>query len=116
MQSFFFRCEHLLVRNEQLRQQLEESHRTNVALTHDLQKLGSDWEHLRNEMEHKEDEWKEEEQVITNCFTYNFPLPANSALTCYFKRNIDFGTFLCVFFSSFLHRHLTITTVQSRIE
>lgn len=63
--SVFLRCEHLLVRNEQLRQQLEESHRTNLALTNDFHKLTIDWEHLRDEMAHKEDEWKEEEQV--NC-------------------------------------------------
>lgn len=59
----FHRCEHLLVRNEQLRQQLQESHRTNLSLTSDLHKLTIDWEHLRDEMSHKEDEWKEEEQV-----------------------------------------------------
>lgn len=71
LSSIHFRCEHLLVRNEQLRQQLEESHRTNVALTHDLQKLSVDWEHLRDEMVHKEDEWKEEEQVITSRAQFN---------------------------------------------
>lgn len=58
-----FRCEHLLARNEQLRLQLEESHRANFSLTNDLHKLTVDWEHLRDEMAHKEDEWKEEEQV-----------------------------------------------------
>lgn len=57
------RCEHLLARNEQLRQQLEESHRTNLALTTDLHKLTIDWEHMRDEIAQKEDEWKEEEQV-----------------------------------------------------
>lgn len=58
-----FRCEHLMVRNEQLRQQLEESHRTNAALTNDVHKLTDEWQHLRNEIVHKEDELKEEEQV-----------------------------------------------------
>lgn len=57
----------MLVRNEQLRQQLEESHRINSALTGDLHKLTVEWEHLRDEMVHKEDELKEEEQVMTTC-------------------------------------------------
>lgn len=52
-----------MVRNEQLRHQLEESHRTNLALTNDFHKLTIDWEHMRDEIAHKEDEWKEEEQV-----------------------------------------------------
>lgn len=49
--------------NNILRQQLEESHRTNEALTNDLQKLTTDWEHLRDDVIAKEDEWKEEELV-----------------------------------------------------
>lgn len=49
--------------NAALRQQLEESHKTNEALTSDLQKLTNDWEDLREEMIIKEDEWKDEEQV-----------------------------------------------------
>lgn len=53
------------MRNEQLRQQLEESHRTNLSLTNDFHKLTIDWEHMRDEIAHKEDEWKEEEQVIS---------------------------------------------------
>lgn len=60
-----FRCEHLMVRNEQLRQQLEESHRTNAALASDVHKLTDEWQHLRDEIVHKEDELKEEEQVKT---------------------------------------------------
>lgn len=52
-----------MVRNEQLRQQLEESHRTNAALASDLHKLTDEWQHLRDEIVHKEDELKEEEQV-----------------------------------------------------
>lgn len=58
-----FRVEHLFAINQKLRQQLEESHRTNLSLTNDLHKLTIDWGHLRDEMAHKEDEWKEEEQV-----------------------------------------------------
>lgn len=61
--SLYPRCEHLLARNEQLRLQLEDSHRTNLALTNDLHKLTIDWDHLRDEIVLKEDEWKEEEQV-----------------------------------------------------
>jgi rootletin len=54
--------------NAALRDQLEESHQTNDALTADLQKLTNDWEQLREEMLIKEDEWKEEEQVP--CFLH----------------------------------------------
>lgn len=50
--------------NNLLREQLEESHQLNEALTNDLQKLTNDWEALRDEMAIKEDEWKDEEQVI----------------------------------------------------
>lgn len=60
------RCEQLLAHNNILRQQLEESHRTNEALTNDLQKLTTDWEHLRDDVIAKEDEWKEEELVSLN--------------------------------------------------
>lgn len=59
----FYRCDHLLSENKALRHQLEESHRANMCLTNDLQKLTNDWEHLRDELSVKEDEWKEEERV-----------------------------------------------------
>lgn len=49
--------------NSALREQLEEAHQTNEALTNDLQKLTNDWEQMREEMLCKEEEWKEEEQV-----------------------------------------------------
>ncbi|XP_058060907.1 rootletin isoform X1 [Anopheles bellator] len=62
------RCEKLLVENSCLRQQLEESHRTNEALTNDLQKLTNDWECLRDELLSKEDEWKEEEQAFNDYY------------------------------------------------
>lgn len=57
------RCEKLVAQNNLLRDQLEESHHLNEALTNDLQKLTNDWEALRDEMAIKEDEWKDEEQV-----------------------------------------------------
>ncbi|KAJ9593584.1 hypothetical protein L9F63_014853, partial [Diploptera punctata] len=55
--------------NATLRDQLEESHQTNDALTADLQKLTNDWEQLREEMLMKEDEWKEEEQAFNDYYT-----------------------------------------------
>lgn len=55
--------EQLLKQNLIFRQQLEESNKTNEALTNDLQKLTNDWEILRDELMLKEDEFKEEEQV-----------------------------------------------------
>lgn len=56
--------EELLKQNSLFRQQLEESNKTNEALTNDLQKLTNDWEILRDELILKEDEFKEEEQVM----------------------------------------------------
>lgn len=56
-------CERLARQNAALREQLEESNRSNEVLTADLQKLTADWECLREEMAIKEDEWKEEEVV-----------------------------------------------------
>lgn len=55
--------------NNSLREQLEESHRTNEALTTDLQKLTNDWEALREEMIIKEDEWKDEEQAFNDYYS-----------------------------------------------
>jgi predicted Holliday junction resolvase-like endonuclease len=59
----FVRCEKALQLNSRLREQLDESHSTNDALTADLQKLTADWEQMRDEMIAKEEEWKEEEHV-----------------------------------------------------
>lgn len=57
-----------MTKNEFLRQQLEESHRTNVGLTNDLQKLSFDWDRLREEVAHKENEWKEDEQAFNDYY------------------------------------------------
>ncbi|KAK9505389.1 hypothetical protein O3M35_009460 [Rhynocoris fuscipes] len=61
--------EKLVQLNMTLRQQLEEAHESNEALTSDLQKLTSDWEVMREEMMMKEDEWKEEEQCFNEYYT-----------------------------------------------
>lgn len=63
-----------MAQNNLLRQQLEESHRTNEMLTTDLQKLTTDWEALRDDMLAKENEWKEEEQVSSIKSKFNFHL------------------------------------------
>lgn len=55
--------------NASLKEQLEEAHQTNEALTSDLQKLSSDWDALREEMTIKEEEWKEEEQAFNEYYT-----------------------------------------------
>lgn len=65
----FFRSEKLAIQNTSLREQLEESHRTNENLTADLQKLTNDWEALREEMIIKEDEWKDEEQAFNDYYS-----------------------------------------------
>ncbi|KAK9879237.1 hypothetical protein WA026_004086 [Henosepilachna vigintioctopunctata] len=65
----FSRCDSLMKLNVTLKEQLEESHQTNEALTVDLQKLTNDWEVLREEMLMKEDEWKEEEQAFNDYYS-----------------------------------------------
>lgn len=55
--------------NKTLRDQLEESHHTNEALTSDLQKLTNDWEEMREEMLLKEEEWKDEEQAFNDYYS-----------------------------------------------
>ncbi|KAH9639179.1 hypothetical protein HF086_014043 [Spodoptera exigua] len=63
------KCEKLVQQNNLLRDQLEESHHLNEALTNDLQKLTNDWEALRDEMAIKEDEWKDEEQAFNDYYS-----------------------------------------------
>uniref|UniRef100_A0A6P7GY35 Rootletin isoform X1 n=2 Tax=Diabrotica virgifera virgifera TaxID=50390 RepID=A0A6P7GY35_DIAVI len=63
------RADRLMQLNTSLREQLEESHSTNEALTADLQKLTNDWENLREEMLVKEDEWKDEEQAFNDYYS-----------------------------------------------
>ncbi|XP_013174159.1 PREDICTED: rootletin [Papilio xuthus] len=63
------KCEKLVSQNNLLREQLEESHQLNEALTNDLQKLTNDWEALRDEMAIKEDEWKDEEQAFNDYYS-----------------------------------------------
>lgn len=55
--------------NKTLRDQLEESHHTNEALTADLQKLTNDWEEMREDMLLKEEEWKDEEQAFNDYYS-----------------------------------------------
>ncbi|KAM8707256.1 hypothetical protein ACLKA7_011364 [Drosophila subpalustris] len=62
------RCEQIVAQNSALRQQLEESNRTNEALTNDLQKLTNDWASMRDELLVKEDEFKEEEQAFKDYY------------------------------------------------
>lgn len=65
----YLRCEKLLQLNTTLKDQLEESHQTNEALTNDLQKLSNDWDILREELAIKEEEWREEEQAFNDYYT-----------------------------------------------
>ncbi|XP_066156628.1 rootletin isoform X1 [Euwallacea fornicatus] len=63
------KSEKLMQFNKVLRDQLEESHNTNEALTADLQKLTNDFESLREEMMLKEDDWKDEEQAFNDYYS-----------------------------------------------
>lgn len=64
-----FRCDKLLQLNTALKDQLEESHQTNEAVTNDLQKLSNDWDVLRDELAIKEEEWRDEEQAFNEYYT-----------------------------------------------
>lgn len=66
------RSEKLLQLNHNLKDQLEESHSTNEALTNDLQKLSSEWDSLREELSAKEAEWKEEEHAFNEYFNAEY--------------------------------------------
>lgn len=63
------KTEKLIELNTVLKNQLDESHRTNETLTIDLQKLSNDWDILREEMNAKEDDWKEEEIAFNEYYT-----------------------------------------------
>ena len=49
--------------NAMLREQLDQATAANQQLTADIHKLTQDWQRAREELEHKEAEWREEEQV-----------------------------------------------------
>lgn len=50
--------------NSMLREQLDQATAANQSLTNDIHKLTNDWQRAREELEGKEAEWREEEQVI----------------------------------------------------
>ena len=49
--------------NTMLREQLDQATAANQQLTSDIHKLTADWQRAREELESKEAEWREEEQV-----------------------------------------------------
>ncbi|KAI5711532.1 hypothetical protein M8J75_001163 [Diaphorina citri] len=55
--------------NSVYKEQLDEAHHTNEALTNDLEKLTTDWTHLREEMAMKEKDWIEEEQYFNDYYS-----------------------------------------------
>ncbi|KAF0303712.1 Rootletin [Amphibalanus amphitrite] len=62
------RCLTLSDVNALLREQLDAAQEANEALTGEIQKLTADWQRLRDEMEHKELDWKEEEQTFNEYY------------------------------------------------
>lgn len=90
----FRRNEKLSKLNLALREQLEESQKTNESLTNDLQKLACDWQQMRDEMVEKEEEWKEEEQVSRvdfDCVVYVDNVWNNIILRLVFQRVLQYG-------------------------
>jgi chromosome segregation ATPase len=49
-----------------LREQLDQATAANQSLTNDIHKLTNDWQRAREELETKEADWREEEQVTLN--------------------------------------------------
>ena len=49
--------------NAMLREQLDQATAANQSLTNDIHKLTNDWQRAREELEAKEADWREEEQV-----------------------------------------------------
>lgn len=55
--------------NSMLREQLDQATAANQSLTTDIHKLTQEWQRAREELEVKESEWREEEQV---CILINY--------------------------------------------
>jgi len=51
-----------------LREQLDQATAANQSLTSDIHKLSADWQKAREELEIKENEWRDEEQVLVTIF------------------------------------------------
>ena len=58
-----FRASSLAHVNAMLREQLDQATSANQQLTSDIHKLTQDWQRAREELEQKENEWRDEEQV-----------------------------------------------------
>lgn len=58
-----YRASSLAHVNTMLREQLDQATAANQQLTSDIHKLTQDWQRAREELESKEAEWREEEQV-----------------------------------------------------
>jgi len=48
-----------------LREQLDQATSANQNLTSDIHRLTADWQRAREELEHKETEWREEVRAVT---------------------------------------------------
>lgn len=53
--------------NAMLREQLDQATAANQSLTSDIHKLTQDWQAAREELDIKEREWRDEEQVNKLC-------------------------------------------------
>ena len=58
-----FRSSSLAHVNAMLREQLDQATAANQSLTGDIHKLTADWQRAREDLELKENEWRDEEQV-----------------------------------------------------
>ena len=60
---YFHRSASLAHVNSMLREQLDQATAANQSLTADIHKLTQEWQRAREELDAKESEWREEEQV-----------------------------------------------------
>lgn len=60
---FYVRSASLAHVNAMLREQLDQATAANQSLTSDIHKLTQDWQAAREELDIKEREWRDEEQV-----------------------------------------------------
>ena len=58
--------------NTMLREQLDQATAANQQLTSDIHKLTHDWQRAREELESKEAEWRDEEQVLVKLLRHSF--------------------------------------------
>ena len=69
--------------NSMLREQLDQATAANQSLTADIHKLTQEWQRAREELDAKESEWREEEQVTWIEFEFRMCQNRNANILCH---------------------------------